>query len=130
MNPPRDNFMDRKKIIKKVLIAVLAIAVLIIGYSVLSSKPQGSSPVATVKNNNTTSGNKDANSRQKLIKQGDEIVRILKTLNEIDLEVDFLSDPAFLSLNDSSVLLPQKEIGKKNPFSPLVPSDKVSFSKK
>lgn len=58
-------------------------------------------------------------SKQKLIEQGEEIVKILNFVKDIKLDTDLFNDPLFLSLSDFSVSLPRKEIGKNNPFSSL-----------
>lgn len=46
-----------------------------------------------------------------------EMVRILNMLNGIKLDTDIFNNPAFLSLEDFSVGLPEARLGKSNPFS-------------
>lgn len=98
-----------KKIIPIVALAFIAIAVF---YSMKSSK-QSDSPVSIAQDMSSSSNV----AKQKLIDQGDDILKILGLVKEIDLSVDIFSNPLFLSLSDFSVSLPRKEIGQRNPFS-------------
>ena len=49
--------------------------------------------------------------------KGDEIVKILSTLDKIDLKTDFFEDRLFLSREDLSVSPVEGEMGRSNPFS-------------
>jgi flagellar capping protein FliD len=43
----------------------------------------------------------------------------LQNLHTIKLDNSIFSDPAFQSLNDFGVIIPQEAIGRRNPFEPL-----------
>jgi len=96
------------------MLAVLVVVGGIFFYTMKSPK-QTDSPLSP-----TVSGASSAGAaKQKLIEQGDEIVKMLNFVKDINLETDLFNDPLFLSLSDFSVSLPRKEIGKNNPFSSL-----------
>lgn len=114
----------RKTTITIILSAALALVAAIIIYSSMAPKKDDSSLVA-VKENPTDSGAGSSaelktEDRLKLVKQGEDVARMLNILNSINLKTEIFTDPAFLELDDFSVSIPKKETGRKNPFLPIV----------
>lgn len=73
--------------------------------STLASTTTGQNPVA-INNNSTISE-----------QQGVEIANLLNNISRIQLNNTLFSDPAFLSLTDSSIILPFVDVsGRVNPF--------------
>jgi hypothetical protein len=52
------------------------------------------------------------------LSQTKDILDVLSLLKTINLDLDFLNNPAFKGLDDFSVELPAPELGKNNPFAP------------
>lgn len=102
------------KIIKIIIIIAIVFIAAILFFSSKSDKNKTNTSTVALSESKTTTKDK-----QKLIAQGEEILRILNLLGEINLDADIFSEPAYLSLGDFSVSLPEKEIGKSNPFSSL-----------
>lgn len=53
------------------------------------------------------------------LEQGKELVRLLSTLNSIEIDTSFFDNPLFESFKDFSVQLPAANIGAPNPFASL-----------
>ncbi len=113
--------MKNKKTIKKILIGlIIAIAVLIL-YSLFSSSgnknfvslnnglssTSGSSSVGQINENDTTVANA-------------EIIKILGSIEHIELHDDIFTNPVFRKLKDTNFAIPRPSIiGRKNPFLPI-----------
>lgn len=122
----RVNFM-RKITITIILSAALALVVAVIIYSSTATTKDDSSLVAV--NGDSVGGVAGASAklktedRLKLVKQGEDVARMLNILNSVNLKTEIFTDPAFLDLDDFSVSIPKKETGRKNPFLPIVSSN-------
>lgn len=117
----------RKTIITIILSAALALVAAIIIYSSVSPQKDDSSLVAVSGDSATgvvgARAGLNTEDRLKLVRQGEDVARMLNILNSVNLKTEIFTDPAFLELDDFSVSIPKKETGRKNPFLPIVLSN-------
>lgn len=114
----------RKITITIILSAALALVVAVIIYSSTATTKDVSSLVAV---NGDSAGGVDGakaelntEDRLRIVKQGEDVARMLNILNSVNLKTEIFTDPSFLGLDDFSVSIPKKETGRKNPFLPIV----------
>lgn len=94
-------FKDKKTLIYGSILAVL----LVVAYFVLFAGGEGD--IVTVASQDPTSA------------VSEELIKTLTSLNTIKLDESLFSDPAFVSLSDFGVIIPEQPIGRRNPFAPL-----------
>lgn len=99
------------------LLIILAFAAAVMVYTIKSSSKNGAAkslmPVGVTDAENVKATN------QVLPGQGEEILKLLSILKDVDIDADFFSNPLFKSLEDFSVQLPIADIGVSNPFAPF-----------
>ena len=112
--------MKNKKITIFLLI-ILAFAVGVVIYTVkFSSNKDTASSLVPIDVVDAGSSGADAGSKDRVLPgQGEEILRLLSMLKDIDIDADFFNDPIFRSLEDFSIPLPIADIGVSNPFAPF-----------
>lgn len=111
-----------KKLIKGVIILVVIIAVIAGISSYLKSKKsdQGSSSLESTTGGSvgvlpgTSSENTEA------LSVSDQFLRLLLSMQDIELDQSIFVDPAFTNLEDFSVeIIPRNNEGRVNPFAPV-----------
>jgi hypothetical protein len=109
---------------KLIIIVIGAVILGLGGYLYFSgdikkpSKNTTSSLVSTSTNQNPVSLNDSSNTTPTSSIKGTEIANLLKNINLIKLDDRVLSNPSFLALIDSSLILPSISVtGRANPFS-------------
>ena len=109
---------------KKITIFLLIIFVFAAGVMIYTIKSSGSNggakslvPVGVT--DTDSSGESARLADQALPGQGEEILRLLSMLKDVDIDVNFFKAPLFMSLEDFSIQLPVADIGVPNPFAPF-----------
>lgn len=107
--------MKRKRIIQ-ILIAVVVIGLLIIAYSVffLGDEQPRTSSSARVEREVFDSSSSSLNRTE-----AQELLRTLKSLEDLNLDPRLFSSEAFQSLIDFSRTIPKRQVGRDNPFAPI-----------
>ena len=101
--------MNQKKSSKSTIISiVLIVAVALVAYFYYES-------TITVSNSGleSTSGTSDAQAA------GMRVLNLLSQIRSLKIDTSVFKDPAYLSLRDYSVAIPQENVGRPNPFAPL-----------
>lgn len=105
---------------QKIFLIVLVVVVLGVGGYLYATGAIGgggskSSGVSALTSSNT--GTNPANTSSANAKSGAEIATLLNSVSRIDLNGAIFNDPSFLSLTDSSIILPPVSTdGRINPF--------------
>ncbi|HEY4510548.1 MAG TPA: hypothetical protein VJJ73_01795 [Candidatus Paceibacterota bacterium] len=91
----------------KIVIGVLVVAVLGFLYITYFSAPPSPSPDVLAEEVPNGEG-----------AAGREVLDLLNSLNTVSFETDFFTKKEFLSLQDFSVSLSPRDVGRPNPFAP------------
>ena len=106
--------------IKNILIGVLMLGVLIVAYFMFIKKAPTDATLTSSSGITTTDQNTDSSTSGLGI--GQDFISLLLSVKSIKLNDSIFSDPAFLSLKDSSILLmlvDDGSLGRPNPFAPI-----------
>ena len=99
-----------------IIFASIAVVLIILSVFFFKKSPEEDSLISS--SNNSVLPNGDIKSQNSLITQ--DFLAILLNVKSINLEDSIFSDPAFLSLRDSSIeLIPDGTEGRPNPFAPI-----------
>lgn len=90
---------------KTIIVVVIAIIVLALVYFYFSS----ATPVADISTLETQSANAD----------GARVLNLLNQIQSLHIDTKIFESPAYLSLVDYSVEIPEISVGRPNPFAPL-----------
>lgn len=108
--------------IKNILIFIIILAVLVLIYIFFIQPSSSSAQTNLVSSSGTTTTptTSSTGSTSGASSVGQDFLTILLGVKNIQLNTDIFSDPAFLSLHDSSVTLtPDATTGRINPFAPF-----------
>jgi len=110
-----------KKLIKGILILVVIIIVVVVASSFLKSKKSSSTSgleSTTGATANTLPGVQNENTEG--LSVSDQFLRLLLSMQDIELDQSIFVDPAFTNLKDFSVqIIPRNNEGRVNPFAPV-----------
>ena len=99
---------------KKIIIIVVIIVILALLFIFISKKSPDAIPNLSSSTEDTSTNSQDAGAA------ADDFLTWLLSVKSINLDTSVFSDPAFVSLNDSSILLtPDGTEGRPNPFAPI-----------
>ncbi|MBI2099815.1 MAG: hypothetical protein HYT48_00535 [Candidatus Vogelbacteria bacterium] len=105
--------MLNQKVIFKIVIAAVVLVALWFGYRLFFPKPAAETEPPGLVAAGYLSG---AGGQQEVT---DEFLRILNSLQGVELKGDLFSTDFFQSLNDIPIILPEITPGRPNPFAPL-----------
>jgi hypothetical protein len=109
-----------KKLIKGVIIIIVVVAVIALALSLMKSKKEDSSALqsTTGATAGVLPGTQGENSEALTV--SDQFLRLLLSMQNIELDQSIFVDPAFTSLEDFSVnIIPRNNEGRVNPFAPV-----------
>ena len=110
--------MNSKKTIQKILIALLIAVALLVGYSFLNQNNQDQGGQITSLSSIFKGTDGIDNTNVQLANT--EILKILGSIQNIDLDDDIFSNPVFRDLRDTRFTIPKPlQIGRPNPFLPI-----------
>lgn len=112
-----ENLLKSKKIIIGGVIAVLLV-VLYFGFFSGSGSVSSTETAGGVSNGSDMLVEVPVNPEEELL--GRSLLLSLERMKTIKLDLSFFSDPVFKSLRDFSVEIAKQEIGRRNPFAPLI----------
>lgn len=96
---------------------IIVIVVLVLAFGAYSYFKKGTSE---------TSGSLQINAQRDVDILGQDMVRVLNRINEIDLDRSIFTDPVYVNLKDRSQEIQPQPIGKENIFSPYQRSSSAS----
>ncbi len=110
--------MNDKKTIKKILLGLLVAIALLVGYSFFSQKDNTQSLGGLSSLLNSSALGQIQETDVKLANA--EILKILGSIQNIELKDDIFTSPIFKKLKDSNFIIPKPvRIGRVNPFLPI-----------
>jgi hypothetical protein len=101
--------MNRQKASKKNIIIIIGIVLLAL---VVYFYYEGSRPTADT-SFETVTANADAEA------VGSRVLSLLNQIRSLKIDTTVFKDPAYMSLRDYSVAIPQEDVGRENPFAPI-----------
>lgn len=111
--------MNSKKTIQKILIGLLIAVALLVGYSVITDENQQGASLSTDSLTSAFTQSSEVNDVDVEL-QNQEILRILGSIQSIELRDDIFSNPVFRDLRDTQFTIPNPiNIGRSNPFLPI-----------
>ncbi|MGB0925220.1 MAG: hypothetical protein ACPGTS_00755 [Minisyncoccia bacterium] len=112
--------MKNKKTIQKILIALLVAIVLLVAYAMLAPKPDGSGSGSSALSSLTGSSPFGQVQETDATLANAEILKILGSIQNIELRDDIFTNPVFRTLKDTQFSIPKPtKIGRPNPFLPI-----------
>ena len=112
--------MKNKKTIKNILIGLVVAVALLVGYSIISGDTGSSGGGSTSLSSLIGSGSFGQIQESNTDLANVEILRILGSIQNINLDDDIFSNPVFRELEDSRFTIPKPvRIGRPNPFLPI-----------
>lgn len=109
--------MNSKKTIQNILIGLLVAVALLIGYSLVNQ--EGGEEVNTGQLLSIFQETGDVDDGEVQL-ANQEILRILSSIQNIELEDDIFSNPVFRDLRDTRFTIPRPvSVGRPNPFLPI-----------
>lgn len=112
--------MNSKKTIQKILIGLLIAVALLVGYSVITGEDQQEASLSTDSLTSAFTQSSDDIDDVDVQLQNQEILRILGSIQSIELRDDIFSNPVFRDLRDTQFTIPNPiNIGRSNPFLPI-----------
>ena len=110
--------MNNTNTIKKILIGLLIAVALLIGYSFVTEQDAGgTSGIGSL--SSVIQGDANVNDKEVQLANS-EILRILGSIQNIELDDDIFSNPVFRDLRDTRFTIPKPiQIGRPNPFLPI-----------
>lgn len=110
--------MNSKKTIQKILIGLLIAIALLVAYSIINQGEDGVE-VSTSSLTSVFTENTEVNDAEVQL-ANQEILRILGSIQNIELNDDIFSNPVFRDLRDTRFTIPNPiDIGRSNPFLPI-----------
>lgn len=109
--------MNSKKTIKKILIILVVAVVILAGYAFFTTQAgSNNSSLSSLINSGNTGQIKETN----VALANTEILKILGSIKNIELQDDIFSNPVFKQLQDTQFTIPKPtQIGRTNPFLPI-----------
>jgi hypothetical protein len=112
--------MKKNNTIKKIFIGFFVVLLLLIGYAAMNGSgnegQENSSTLTSLLNVNSLGQIQDTDTAL----ANAEILRILGSIKDIQLEDDIFDDPVFKELRDGRFVIPNpRTIGRPNPFLPI-----------
>ena len=109
--------MNNKSTIKKILIFLLVGVALLVGYSFINEGESGASSLESL--TSVIQGTTNVNEKEVELANS-EILRVLGSIQNIQLDDDIFSNAVFRDLRDTRFTIPQPlQIGRPNPFLPI-----------
>lgn len=110
--------MKTTQTIKKILIFLLIAVAGLVGYSVLTQQDSSEGP-GLGSLSSVLQGSAEVNEREVELANS-EILRVLGSIQNIELNDDIFSNPVFRDLRDTRFTIPKPlQIGRPNPFLPI-----------
>ncbi|MEK7095331.1 MAG: hypothetical protein AAB895_01675 [Patescibacteria group bacterium] len=101
--------MEKNTSSKKSIIALVIVIILVaLGYFYFSGEPTDESTSSLESENSLAAAASLADSAK--------IIALLNQVNAINLDIDFFKSSAFTSLVDNTVVVPEQNVGRPNPF--------------
>lgn len=110
--------MNNINTIKKILIGLLIAVALLVGYSFINQE-EGAQGVSLNSLTSVIQGTANVNEKEVELANS-EILKILGSIQNIELNDDIFSNPVFRDLRDTRFNIPKPfQIGRSNPFLPI-----------
>lgn len=113
--------MNSKKTIKKILIALAVVIALLVVYSLFAQNQGAAGQKSNSSLSSLVGGSALGQVRETDVTLANaEILKILGSIKDIQLDDDIFSNPVFTKLKDNRFIIPKPvRIGRPNPFLPL-----------
>jgi len=112
--------MKNKKTIRNILLGLLVAIALLVGYSIIAGDQGGTNNSGSSLTSLIGSGSLGQIQESNTDLANAEILRILGSIQNINLEDDIFQNPVFRELEDSRFTIPKPiRIGRPNPFLPI-----------
>ena len=112
--------MNSSKTIKNIIIGLLVAVALLVAYSFLNPQEQGTSSPLNSGNLSSAFTNSLSVDDSEVQLANTEILKILGSIQNIELRDDIFSNPVFRDLRDTRFSIPKPtSVGRPNPFLPI-----------